>query len=386
MELQFCLMLITNIVTSINAFILFSLLFFRKENPLPNKLLAFIFLIPGLYFIDNIFILNGYIHQIPFCFFLVQIIAIAYPIVVYAYVHILLGRKPIPNPILLMGSILLFCYIMYLTFHFYTLPVESQINYLSSLTSTDYPEDMMLYTSAFYVWQMVYFTVFSYSVYRQSSSLLHLTANTESVYILYIKQFVGLLWFLNLVLVILYLSLPIYQVDYFFLPICVSIIYLFILYISYHHNSVFTQHSFGHLIEATRDLEDDLPSFPKESDAKKPTEKHLLIFERLQIALDSEKEFQNPDLTLKLLSEKIGHPSYLVSQTINSFYQKSFFDLINERRIVASIERLKNFSERDTIESIAYEVGFNSRAAFYRAYKKHTGETPKAQLFMGKTI
>jgi len=373
-------MLIINIVTSINALIIFSLLYFRKNNPLPNKLLAFIFLIPGLYFIDNIFIRNGYIHHISFSFFFVQIIAIAYPIILYAYIHILLGKRAVPNRILLTGSALLLIYILSLTVHFYLLSPIEKAEYLTSLNTSSYPTSMMLYTSLFYLWQMVYFSVVTYSVHKHSKFLSEHISNTDGAYIGYIKQFVGLLWILNLILVILYLSLPITKVEYLFLPIVVSIIYLFILYIIYHHNSIFTQQTYSNLIETNIEAAENMPGLNEKADTKKQTDRHSKIYELLQVALHEEKEYQNPDLTLKLLSQKIEYPTYLVSQTINTFYKKSFFDLINELRIESSKERLRNFSEKDTIENIAYEVGFNSRAAFYRAFKKYTGKTPKERF------
>jgi len=377
-------MLITNIITSINALIIFSLLFFRKNNPLPNRLLALIFLIPGLYFIDNIFILNGIIHHIPFSFFFVQILAITYPTILYAYTHILIGKSPIPNRILLGGSALLLIYILSLTGDFYRLsPVEREA-YLDSLNTSSYPSGMMLYTSLFYIWQMVYFSVVTYSVYKHSKNLSDQISNTDGAYITYIKQFVGLLWILNFILVVLYLTLPITKVEYLFLPVVVSIIYLFILYIIYHHNSIFTQQTYRTLIDKNLEAEIELISPDEKSDTKKLTEKHNKIHELLQLALYEEKEFQNPDLTLKLLAEKLDQPSYLVSQTINIFYKKSFFDLINELRIESAEDRLKNFSEKDTIENIAYEVGFNSRAAFYRAFRKYTGKTPKERFTPSK--
>ncbi|MBL7966659.1 MAG: helix-turn-helix transcriptional regulator [Prolixibacteraceae bacterium] len=351
---------------------------------MPNKLLAFIFLIPGLYFVDNIFILNGFIHHIPFSFFFVQIIAIAYPLVFHAYVHILVGKRAIPHWILLTGSALLLLFILYLTIGFYLLPPLEKTQYLSSLNTSSYPASMAIYTSLFYFWQMVYFSVVTYSAYKHGKFLSEHISNTDGAYIGYIKQFVGLLWILNLILVILYLSLPTIKVDYLFLPVVVGIIYLFVLYIIYHHNSIFTQHSYNILLEKNLEAAEDKPDLNQKSDSKKQTDRHNKIYELLQVALLDEKVYQNPDLTLKLLSQKIGHPTYLVSQTISIFYMKSFFDLINELRIQSSKERLKNFSEKDTIENIAYEVGFNSRAAFYRAFRKYTGETPKEQFINSK--
>ena len=106
-------------------------------------------------------------------------------------------------------------------------------------------------------------------------------------------------------------------------------------------------------------------------------EKHDKIIVLFNQAIENEKIFIKSELTLKWLSEKFDYPSYLVSQAINLHYNKSFFDVINESRVKEAQQRLKNLPSKHTIESVAFEVGFNSRASFYRAYKKFTGETPK---------
>ena len=97
--------------------------------------------------------------------------------------------------------------------------------------------------------------------------------------------------------------------------------------------------------------------------------------------MDKEKPFTNPDLTLNELAKCLEvHPNYL-SQVINSLEQKSFYDLINERRVEEFIKLTEEpQTQQYTLLSIAYDCGFNSKASFNRNFKKYTGLTPSEYL------
>lgn len=104
----------------------------------------------------------------------------------------------------------------------------------------------------------------------------------------------------------------------------------------------------------------------------------LQIHKLLLKILESEKPFLNPELTLSQLAKLIPtHPNKL-SEVINKFEQKNFYDLINERRIHEFL-RLLNLPEsrQYTLMSLAYDSGFNSKASFNRNFKKYTGKTPR---------
>ena len=71
-------------------------------------------------------------------------------------------------------------------------------------------------------------------------------------------------------------------------------------------------------------------------------------------------------------------PGYL-SQLINTHGEQSFNEYINRLRIEASKKMLVEHQfDNYTIESIGLECGFKSKSNFYAAFKKFTGQTPKA--------
>lgn len=118
----------------------------------------------------------------------------------------------------------------------------------------------------------------------------------------------------------------------------------------------------------------------KKSDAR-------LLHERLQQVMLDKKPYLEPKLTLNKLSESIEtSPNYL-SQTINQFENKNFYDFVNAYRIdefikLATDPKYKNFS----ILGMAFEAGFNSKSSFNQVFKKNTGQTPSEYLKQFKKL
>lgn len=103
------------------------------------------------------------------------------------------------------------------------------------------------------------------------------------------------------------------------------------------------------------------------------------IFTRVSRLIIDEKQFKNPELTLKSLSEELKLSPQVLSMVINQKGQKNFNAFVNHFRVNEAIQLLKDPSNNNyTISSIAYEAGFNSISSFNSAFKKQTGKTPQA--------
>lgn len=89
------------------------------------------------------------------------------------------------------------------------------------------------------------------------------------------------------------------------------------------------------------------------------------------------KPHLEPSLTLKSLALKLKTNPSVLSAAINQNFNKNFNDFINEYRINAFLELIKNKeTQHYTLLALAMECGFNSKSTFNRAFKKITGETP----------
>ena len=98
---------------------------------------------------------------------------------------------------------------------------------------------------------------------------------------------------------------------------------------------------------------------------------------RLVKFVECEKPYRQGDLTLQQLAKKISVPPNHLSQIINEHLNQNFFDFVNRYRVKEIQSRLNSSAEKHlTILALAYEVGFNSKSAFYAAFKKHTNMTP----------
>lgn len=116
---------------------------------------------------------------------------------------------------------------------------------------------------------------------------------------------------------------------------------------------------------------------PKYSGSKLDNEDILKYSNNLEIFIKAEKPYLNPTLTLKDLSDQTGISDRIISQVINKQWNQNFFSFINAYRVNEAKILLDSFDQnKSTMIGISFDAGFNSKTAFYDAFKKQTGMTP----------
>ncbi len=111
------------------------------------------------------------------------------------------------------------------------------------------------------------------------------------------------------------------------------------------------------------------------------------IKSKLEAYMEEEKPFTNPKLTLNELATMMKVQAHVLSRVINEGYEKNFFDFINSYRVEEFKLRVDDPRYRHyTLLSIAFEVGFNSKTAFNRSFKKLTNLSPSAYYSQVKAL
>lgn len=114
----------------------------------------------------------------------------------------------------------------------------------------------------------------------------------------------------------------------------------------------------------------------------KPTEHELESLkseiEKLEAYIVKEKPYKNAKISLNDMATNLNIQPHLLSKIINEHYQLNFFDFINNYRVEEFKVMVKDPKNQNlTFLAIAYEVGFNSKTAFNRSFKKITNQTPR---------
>lgn len=111
--------------------------------------------------------------------------------------------------------------------------------------------------------------------------------------------------------------------------------------------------------------------------SKKPFSWENTYFKTLEHLMQSEKIYRNPNLSLSSTAEMLGISACYLSSMINAIGKISFIDYVNLYRVADVKLNLHSIEYAHyTIVSVGLEAGFNSKSAFYSAFKKHTGLTP----------
>ena len=95
---------------------------------------------------------------------------------------------------------------------------------------------------------------------------------------------------------------------------------------------------------------------------------------KLRSAMEVDRLYEDPNLSLWALARHIGASPNYISQTLNAEIGESFFDFVNGYRVVEAKKLLETTDK--SVLTITYDVGFNARSSFYNAFKRVTGDTP----------
>jgi len=178
---------------------------------------------------------------------------------------------------------------------------------------------------------------------------------------------IGLIWIVDFVNFILWKIFIVRSMGELLTYISLVFTYVFanvIVYRGLHHPDVFPG--------CRADMR--MPKYSRSPMTKSERERYL---KRLDRYMQQEKPYLVPSLTIDELAERVSIPGRLLSQVINESLNQNFFDFINGYRI-EEIKRLltDTVNNHRTILQLLFDAGFNSKSAFNRVFKKHTGMSP----------
>ena len=95
--------------------------------------------------------------------------------------------------------------------------------------------------------------------------------------------------------------------------------------------------------------------------------------------LMSEGFYREPQLTIKVLADKLTMPEHQLRELINQCLGfRNFSIFLNSYRLAEACQQLEeSINHRKPILTIALELGYGSIATFNRAFKQQLGKTPK---------
>lgn len=102
------------------------------------------------------------------------------------------------------------------------------------------------------------------------------------------------------------------------------------------------------------------------------------IMKKIEELMKEKKLYTNSALSMDMLAVELGLDRRHVSSAINACTGKNFYAFMNEYRVKEAVRILSNTKKNPTIDSVAFDSGFNDRRTFYRNFKQFTGLAPTA--------
>lgn len=138
---------------------------------------------------------------------------------------------------------------------------------------------------------------------------------------------------------------------------------------------------------ASEEKEDNGADTRKDKKTQEEVTYHsALISKRLKKAMEEDKMYKDPKLSLFDVSIAIGTNRTYISDYINKTLGLTFKDYINNFRVEEAMRIIESMTikERISMAEVARLSGFNSTSTFNRNFQRVTGKTPKDYFINNK--
>lgn len=379
--------LVINVFCILNLLLLSGLLFFGKKASVNSRLLSLSLLSPSLFFLRNLLVLRGMWDNSFFVLFFPFLDGIVYAPLFYAFCRGVLGKDRWWHKTLIWVSVLFLLAYLGLMFRYYFfLGAEDRIAELDSLRRSVFPP---LYSWSLMLGLGLQFAYFlSGFILANKERKSPYSDDMQRYSRLFVFQLASLKLFLMTLWIVIYLFMPIDEARLIAIPVYGFLIFVFLYYKLFQYSdlgilSAFTLDKETAKIAALNETFSESESAIRE---KNTIEKEIIpetdeaigaVYGKLVELMTEEKLYRNQGLTLQQLAEKVETDIHTLSMSINRKAEMNFFNFVNRYRIEESLELLRSVNEDYvSIEDIAFQVGFNSRTAFYTSFKRQTGKTP----------
>ena len=361
------------------------LLQLKRENFRANRYLAVILAANGILLLDQFLVKSNLIYEVPALLGAFIPVEAVFPPTLYLYVRMMVQPNASGQKTLMHFIPTLFCVLMLIPLYFLGFDAKKAIidsNYIEwpGVLGITYPIYMIVMGTQFTVYLFLSFKL----LFAHTKNITQFFSYRENITLAWLRNFLlfnVVIWvcgaFFYTATVQADVNIEQY-LDYFFV---FSVLFVFYL------------GTMGLLQQRIYSSDEALSKEPSPQEdinvANTPDGKYKKsavteemssrILKRLTDTMQEEKPYLNNTLTLPELAEMVSTPPNYLSQVINEQLQMNFFDYVNSYRIETAKNLIINpLPHTLTILDIAMESAFNSKSAFYSAFKKQVGITPAA--------
>ncbi|GAB2640394.1 hypothetical protein GCM10027035_37780 [Emticicia sediminis] len=235
------------------------------------------------------------------------------------------------------------------------------------------------------LFSLTYYLIQSLKTYNEYKTITYnVVSFADSVMFRWAKRFLIAFLMLIAIRIVFFIANPEWDEfgKKFWYYVCFSVLFYYVS-ISGYTNSVLSTTSFR---DSARNFENDSKLNVEDIIIDKNTFKaeiaDLDIWkEKIESLMLVDKMYENPELVISDLSNRLGTHSKKISQIINEGFEMNFNDFVNHYRTKALIAKIEEGEHNiQTLLGLALDCGFNSKSTFNRAFKRATNLSPKEYI------